>query len=108
MEGTLITVMGTIVVALITVVGTITNTVISKKTNKKVDCVEELRKDFKSHLLDSDKTHLIIFLSELETGTPKTDVQIKRAHEIYERYRNNGGNSYVSTHWEEAKRKGLL
>lgn len=108
MEGTLITVMGTIVVALITVAGTITNTVISKKTNKKVDCVAELRKDFKNHLLDSDKTLLINFLSEIEHGVTKTDIQIKRMYEVYERYTENGGNSYVHDRWEEMKRKGLL
>lgn len=108
MQSTIITVIGTIIVAIITVGGTIANTIISKKTNKKVDCVSELRNDFKNHLLDADKTTLINFLSELEHGIQKTDIQIKRMHEIYERYRKNGGNSYVSTHWEEAKKKGLL
>lgn len=108
MESTLITVIGTVVVALITVLGTIVNTLISKKTNKKVDCVAELKKDFNEHLLDADKTQLIIFLSELETGTTKTDIQVKRAYEIYERYTKNGGNSYVHDKWEEVKEKGLL
>jgi hypothetical protein len=107
-EGTLITVLGTIIVALITAVGTITNTIISKKTNKKVDCVAELKKDFKEHILDADKTNLIIFLSELELGMEKTDIQKKRAYEIYERYTENGGNSYVHDKWEEVKKKGLL
>ena len=108
MEGTLITVLGTIVVALITAGGTIANTIISKKTNKKVDCVAELKKDFKEHILDADKTNLITFLSELELGLEKTDIQIKRAYEIYERYTENGGNSYVHDRWEEVKKKGLL
>ena len=98
----------TIIVALITAIGTIVNTVISKKINKKVDTVADIRKDFKDHVLDADKTNLIIFLSELETGTPKTDIQIKRAYEIYERYTENGGNSYVHDKWEEVKKKGLL
>ena len=108
MEGALITVIGTVIVALITVSGTIINTLISKKTNKKVDCVAELKKDFKEHILDADKTNLIIFLSELEIGMKKTDIQIKRAYEIYERYTANGGNSYVHDKWEEVKKKGLL
>lgn len=97
-----------IVVALITAVGTIINTVISKKTNKKVETIADLKKDMLEHTIDADKTHLINFLSELELGVKKTDVQIKRAYEIYERYCDNGGNSYVHDKWEECKRKGLL
>lgn len=90
-----------IIVALITVTGTIINTVISKKTNKKVENLHE-------HILDADKTHLINFLSDIELGNKKTDIQIKRAYEIYERYTKNGGNSYVHDKWEEMKKKGLL
>lgn len=108
MEGTLVTVIGGIVVALITVSGTIINTIISKKTNKKVDCITELRQEFKAHVLDADKTFLINFLSDIENGETKSDIQIKRIYEIYERYTNNGGNSYVHDRWEEVKKKGLL
>lgn len=108
MNGTLITVLGTIIVALITAGGTIANTIISKKTNKKVDCIADLRNDFKNHVLDADKTFLINFLSEVEHGVKKSDIQIKRIYEIYERYTENGGNSYVHDRWEEVKEKGLL
>ena len=98
---------------------TIINTIISKKTNKKVDNIENLnkkidkmreesKKDMIEHTLDADETYLINFLSDLENGIKKTDVQIKRAYEIYERYCKNGGNSYVHDKWEECKRKGLL
>ncbi len=109
----------TIIVALITAIGTIINTVISKKTNKKINTVDELKnkidfmrneskEDMKKHILDADKTYLINFLSELENGEKKTDVQIKRAYEIYERYTQNGGNSYVHDKWDEVKEKKLL
>ena len=109
----------TVIVALITVAGAIINTVISKRTNKKVNSIsdlkkemtvmrEESKKEMKEHLLESDKTYLINFLSELENGIIKTDIQIKRAYEIYERYTKNGGNSYVHDKWEECKLKGLL
>lgn len=111
--------METIIVAVITGIITIINTVISKRTNKKVDKIEELKKnidnmraenkkDMVAHTLDADKTYLINFLSELENGLKKTDVQIKRAYEIYERYSKNGGNSYVHDKWEEVKQKELL
>lgn len=119
MEGAIISVIGTIIVALITVSGTIANTVISKKTNKKVECIADLKndikdvqeknkKDLKEHLLDADKTYLTNFLSDLENGIKKSDIQIKRTYEIYERYTENGGNSYIHDKWEEVKKKGLL
>lgn len=109
----------TIIVAIITVAGTIANTIISKRTNKKVDSISELKqyiedmreenkKEMLEHTLDADKTYLINFLSELENGIEKSDVQIKRAYEVYERYSKNGGNSYVHDKWEECKQKGLL
>ena len=69
---------------------------------------EESKKDMIEHTLDADKTYLINFLSDLENGIKKTDGQIKRAYEIYERYCKNGGNSYVHDKWEEVKAKGLL
>lgn len=109
----------TVIATLITTVGLIINTVIgvlnNKKTNKiqdvdkKIDVMrEENKKDMKEHTLDADKTYLINFLSDLENGIRKTDVQIKRTYEIYERYTQNGGNSYVHDKWEECKNKGLL
>ena len=91
----------TIVVALINAIGMIVNTIISKKTNKKVNNLQE-------HILDADKTYLINFLSEIEMGVEKTDIQIKRAYEIYERYTENGGNSYVHDKWEDLKKKELI
>lgn len=107
-----------VIVAIITGVVTIVNTIISKKTSKKVDNIsnlreeitkmrEESRKEMQEHLLDSDKTYLINFLSEIEHAVPKTDIQVKRAYEIYERYCNNGGNSYVHDKWEKLMTKDI-
>lgn len=109
----------TIIVALITTAGAIINTVISKKTNKKIKNIDDInkkldfmrkesKKDMLEHTIDADKTYLINFLSDLENGVPKTEVQIKRTYEIYERYVKNGGNSYVHDKWEEVKNLGLL
>ena len=60
------------------------------------------------HTIDADKTYLINFLSDLENGIKKTEVQKKHTYEIYERYTKNGGNSYVHDKWEEVKKLGLL
>lgn len=108
-----------ILASLIPTIGTIIVAIISAVTNKKANKIEDIdkkidymrlesKKDMLEHILDADKTYLINFLSDLENGIQKTDVQIKRAYEIYERYTNNGGNSYVHDKWEEVKKKGLL
>ncbi len=74
--------------------------------------VERFRKDtkddMKRHILEYDKTYLTDFLSDLEKGTEKTEIQKKRAYEIYEEYTKNGGNSYIHAKWEELREKNLL
>ena len=89
MESTI----GTIIVAIISATGTIITAIINKRTEKKVKNIDEVNKkldfmrseskqDMINHTLDSDKTYLINFLSELENGIPKSEVQIKRTYEI--------------------------
>lgn len=101
-----------IIIALITAGATIINTFISKNTSKKVETIQELKKDIKKELdsvkYENDKTYLTDFLSELEAGTPKSPIQIKRAYEIYEEYTKLHGNSYVHNKWEELVKKGVL
>ena len=108
-----------IIASLIPTIGTIVVAIITAITNKKANKIEDIdkkidamrtenKKDMKEHTLDADKTYLINFLSDLENGVQKTEVQIKRTYEIYERYTQNGGNSYVHDKWEECKNKGLL
>ena len=38
----------------------------------------------------------------------KSSVQKQRAKEIYDRYTDNGGNSYVHDDWDDCRKKGLL
>lgn len=101
-----------ILIVLIPVVGTIIQTVISKDTNKKVGSISDLKEDFTKqmqlHILESDKTYLTDFLSEVENGQVKTEIQKKRAYEIYEEYTSLHGNSYIHDKWEELHNKGLI
>lgn len=69
---------------------------------------EEQKEEMDKHILESDKTFLTDFLSDIEQGIPKTEIQIKRAYEVYEEYKEKHGNSYVHDKWEEEKNKGLL
>ncbi len=101
-----------IIIALITAGATIINTFISKNTSKKVETIQELKRDIKKDLdsvkYENDKTYLTDFLSEVEVGQPKTEIQKKRSYEIYEEYTKLNGNSYVHNKWEELVKKGVL
>lgn len=112
-----------IIIAIITASATIINTVISKMTIKKVETIQDIKEDFKKeiqaiqkqhqeemdkHILEADKTYLTNFLSEVENGVPKTEIQIRRAYEVYEEYTSKKGNSYVHDKWHELVRSGKL
>jgi hypothetical protein len=47
------------------------------------------------------KTFLVDFLSDVESGIKKDEVQIKRAYEVYEHYTEDlHKNSYIHDKWE--------
>lgn len=113
----------TIMVALISAVGTIIIALINKNTNKKVTKSNELknellqeikqnREEYKqeisNHILENDKTYLTDFLSDIESGEPKKEIQIRRAYEIKKEYNEKGGDSYIDDKWEELVKKGIL
>ena len=53
--------------------------------------------------------YLTDFLSELESGAQKSEIQKERAHEIYSEYTETlKGNSYIHTKWSDLEKKGLL
>lgn len=85
----------------VTSINTIVNTVITKKMNRKIDTINSLK-------YENDKTYLTDYLSELEQGQTKTEIQKKRACEIYDEYSKLGGNSYIHTKWEQLKKEGKL
>lgn len=101
-----------IIIALITAGATIINTFISKNMSKKVETIQELKRDIKKDLdsvkYENDKTYLTDFLSEVEAKQPKTEIQKRRAYEIYEEYTKLNGNSYIHNKWEELVKKGVL
>lgn len=104
--------MSSIVVALITTLGVIINSLISNSTNRKVEKIDSIKTEFKKDIdnvkKEQDKTYLTDFLADIENGVLKTDIQIQRAYEIYEEYTNLHGNSYVHDKWEELVKKGIL
>ncbi len=109
--------------AVITGIFGLITVVINKNTNKKVDKIEDVKaeileqvkknreenkKEISNHILENDKTYLTDFLSDVESGEPKKEMQIRRAYEIKREYNEKGGDSYVDDKWNELIRRGLL
>lgn len=90
-----------IILAFIAIIPSVATLIVNCYQNKKIDKIDKVR-------LESDKTYLIDFLSELEAGIQKSPIQIKRAYEIYEEYTKLHGNSYIHNKWEELVKKGVL
>lgn len=105
-----------ILVVAIPTIPSILNTIISQKTKKKVESIDNVKKELKAdiakasdnydkkmkeHILEADKTFLTDFISDIKMGIKKTEIQLERASEIYKRYIENGGNSYVKENWEK-------
>jgi len=50
------------------------------------------------------KCYLVNFLSDIEKGITKDEVQIKLAYEMYDHYAKDlAGNSYIHDKWEKLK-----
>ncbi len=67
-------------------------------TNKKIEAFE----------LSSIKTDLVNFINDAENGIEKSDIQRLNAHELYDRYKKLGGNSYVHDHFEKLLKEGKI
>lgn len=67
-------------------------------TNKKIEAFE----------LSSIKTDLVNFINDVENGIEKSDIQKLNAHELYDRYKKIGGNSYVHDHFEKLLKEGKI
>lgn len=98
----------TIVVALITGTFSLTQIIVTyflnNKNAKKEDLIEIMKKDE----YERYKTYLVDYLAEVENGMQKNEIQKQRASEIYDKYSQMGGNSYVHSKWEELHSKNYL
>lgn len=56
----------------------------------------------------SIKTNLVDFINDMEHDVPKSQIQKLNAHELYDRYTELGGNSYVHEHWEKLVKEGKI
>lgn len=70
--------------------------------------VEPTNKKINEFELSSIKTDLVNFINDVESGIEKSDIQKLNAHELYDRYKALGGNSYVHDHFEKLLKEGKI
>ena len=70
--------------------------------------VEPTNKKINEFELSSIKTDLVNFINDVESGIEKSDIQKLNAHELYDRYKVLGGNSYVHDHFEKLLEEGKI
>ncbi len=58
--------------------------------------------------LSSDKNFIVRFLADIEQGNIVDEVEKQRFYEIYQRYKELGGNSYVSHKVDKLQKEGKL
>ena len=58
--------------------------------------------------VSSDKNFIVRFLADIEQGNEVDEVEKERFYEIYQRYKELGGNSYVSHKVEKLQKEGKL
>lgn len=58
--------------------------------------------------LSSDKNFIVRFLADIEQGNKIDEVEKERFYEIYQRYKELGGNSYVSHKVDKLQKEGKL
>lgn len=58
--------------------------------------------------LSSDKNFIVRFLADIEQGNEIDEVERERFYEIYQRYRELGGNSYIKSRVDKLTSEGKL
>ena len=70
--------------------------------------VDPINKKINNLEISSIRTDLVNFINDLENNVSKSEIQKLNAHQMYTRYEQLGGNSYVHSHWEELKKEGKV
>ncbi len=71
------------------------------------DEIKDLKTETSKNNLSSIKTDLINLMELADKKTISTEQKI-RAHELYDYYRQHGGNSYVHDKWERLRKENKL
>lgn len=90
-----------VIIAIITITPATINIIISKRTNKKVNELQEIR-------LITDRRYLVNELAEIENGTKKTEEQKKEIYSAFDEYTKLGGNSYIHNQFEKLQKQNKI
>lgn len=72
---------------------------VKKAVNKQL---EPLNKKIDTLDMNDCKNFLVRFLADVERGQHIDEVEIKRAHDVYDHYKDDlGGNSYIADKWNK-------
>ncbi len=77
--------------------------------DRKILNLQQVSIQDRNHIeLELIKMFLVNFIHDIEQGTFKSEIQIKNAYELYDRYQKLGGNSYVHDSWEKLMKDGKI
>lgn len=105
--------LGQVLIALVFIMSLISNAKniikeIKNPFDKKIkEVLEPIREDINHLEMSSIKTDLVNFMCLAEQGN-LTHEQKLIAHELYDRYCEKGGNSYIHDEWERLKKEGKI
>ena len=82
------------------------NKVVDNQFKKRIepitDEIKNIKKDIKTMDVGQCKNFLVRFLKDIEQGNEVDEVEISRASETYDHYKNDlGQNSYIHDKWEK-------
>ena len=69
--------------------------------------INQIRNDARINRINSLKTDLVNLMSLAEDGSITKEQKIN-AHELYDEYSSNGGNSYIHDWWEKLVKEGKI
>ncbi len=82
---------------------------ILKPIDQKIERLEKVSTANRNNIeLELIKMFLVNFINDTENGNIKTPIQKQNAFELYDRYLNLGGNSYVHDRWEKLLKEGKI
>ena len=79
-----------------------------KETDEIKATMAEMKTQLKTVDLENCKNYLVTYLSAIERGEEKDEIEHQRFYEEYSHYVDHGGNSYIKDKVSKLRSKGLL
>ena len=82
--------------------------VIDKRFEKIEESQQDILEALKNVDMENTKSYLITYLSDIERGEIKNEIEKQRFLEEKKHYNDKGGNSYINHKTEELEKRGYL